>query len=59
MLAVSKRQLNELREAKIEEDGRNEFEIKRLRDDLEIANQKAKVRILYGTSSTLTIPRIT
>lgn len=46
-LAASKRQLSELREAKDEEAGRAEFEIKKLKADLDIANQKIKVRHAY------------
>ena len=42
-LAASRRQLNELREAKDEEAGKFDFELKKLKADLDIANQKAKV----------------
>lgn len=42
-LAVARRQLNELREAGEEEAGKREYEIKVLKDDLEIAKKTAKV----------------
>ncbi|CAM9851016.1 unnamed protein product [Scytosiphon promiscuus] len=50
-LAVSKRQLIELREANAEEAGRSEFEIKKLKGDLDIANQKSKARTCMARSA--------
>lgn len=45
-LAASKSKLADLREAKDEEAGKLEFEVKQLKADLDIANQKAKVMML-------------
>lgn len=42
-LAASRRQLNDLRESKDEEAGRWEFATKKLKTELDIANQKIKV----------------
>ena len=42
-LAASKKQLDDFGDAKDEEVGKLEFDIKKLKADLDIANQKAKV----------------